>query len=331
MGRHKKEENEEVETKEETQKTEIKEIGDLPGVGPTTSQKLIDAGFDNLMSIAVSTPKEIVDVSGLTEVMARKIIKASRDNLNMGFISGNEVKIKRSNQNLISFGSKNIDGMMGGGLHPGAITEFYGSYGSGKTQLGHLLSVMVQKQYPEAIVIYIDSENTFRNERIEHFAKGLKLDGEKVLENIRVAKAFNTDHQMLLVDKVEELIKQGLKVKLIVVDSLTAHFRAEYTGRGTLADRQQKLNKHMHKLSKLADMYDLAVYVTNQVMAKPDAFFGDPNAPIGGNIVGHNSTYRVYIRHGKKGCRVAKLVDSPELPDSECAFFIKEEGLEDVE
>jgi DNA repair protein RadA len=217
---------------------------------------------------------------------------------------------------------------MEGGFETRAITECFGQYGSGKTQIGHLLSVSVQKKDPTAAVVYIDTESTFRPERIVQFAKGMGLDPDQVLRNIKVARAYNSDHQMLLAEKVEELIKNGLNVKLVIVDSLTAHFRAEFVGRGTLADRQQKLNKHMHILAKLADMYNLTVYVTNQVMAKPDTFFGDPTEAIGGNIVGHNSTFRIYLRKGKKGSRVAKLVDAPNIADGECAFFVTEGGLE---
>jgi len=151
------------------------------------------------------------------------------------------------------------------------------------------------------------------------------------LKNIKVARAFNSDHQMLLAEKVEDLIKnEGLNVKLLVVDSLMSHFRADFSGRGQLADRQQKLNKHMHALQKLATAYNLVVYVTNQVMAKPDTFFGDPTAAIGGHIVGHNSSTRIYLRKGKKGTRVAKLIDSPHLPDGEAIFNVEESGLKDV-
>ena len=135
---------------------------------------------------------------------------------------------------------------------------------------------------------------------------------------------------MLLAEKVEDLIKkQGLNVKLVVVDSLTAHFRAEFIGRGTLAERQQKLNKHMHILMKLADTHNLCVYVTNQVMAKPDMFFGDPTQAIGGHIVAHASTFRVYLRKGKKGTRVAKLVDSPSMPEGEANFYVETSGIKD--
>jgi DNA repair protein RadA len=183
----------------------------------------------------------------------------------------------------------------------------------------------------EGVCVYIDTENTFRPERIIDMSKGAGLNPEQALKNIKVARAFNSDHQMLLAEKVEDLIKdQKLNVKLVVVDSLTAHFRSEFVGRGTLADRQQKLNKHMHVLAKLAFNHNLSVYVTNQVMAKPDQFFGDPTEAIGGNIVGHNSQTRIYIRKGKKGTRVAKLVDSPYLPDGEAGFVITNQGIEDI-
>jgi DNA repair protein RadA len=120
-----------------------------------------------------------------------------------------------------------------------------------------------------------------------------------------------------------------LNVKLVIVDSLTAHFRAEFIGRGTLAERQQKINKHLHLLMKLADTYNLCVYVTNQVMAKPDMFFGDPTQAIGGHIVAHASTFRIYLRKGKKGSRVAKLVDSPNLAEGEANFVVEESGIKD--
>lgn len=178
-------------------------------------------------------------------------------------------------------------------------------------------------------VLFIDGESTFRPERIIQIAKGLGLDPTKTLKNIITARAFNSDHQMLLAEKAEEIVKKE-NIKLIIVDSLTAHFRADFSGRGELADRQQKLNKHMHTLMKLASTYNLCVYVTNQVSADPAMFFGDPTKAIGGNIVGHNSQTRVYLRKGKKGTRVAKLIDSPYLADGECCFMVTDEGIKDV-
>lgn len=310
------------------EKTKDMSLTGLPGVGPSTAEKLSLSGFDTLLAIAVATIGEIVEASGVSEIVARKIIQAARASMDMGFMSGEEVMAKRATINKIPTYCEPLDALMEGGFETRAITECFGQYGSGKTQIGHLLAVNIQKQDPTAVAVYIDTESTFRPERIVQFAKGAGLDSDQVLKNIKVARAYNSDHQMLLAEKIEELIKNGVNVKLIVVDSLTAHFRAEFVGRGTLADRQQKLNKHMHILAKLADMYNLTVYVTNQVMARPDTFFGDPTEAIGGNIVGHNSTFRIYLRKGKKGSRVAKLVDAPNIPDGEAAFFVKEERLE---
>jgi DNA repair protein RadA len=301
----------------------------IPGVGAATAEKLVVAGYDTLMSVAVATPGELVEAAGVTELMARKMIQSARASFNMGFSDGDEILRRRLEVKKISTGSKNFDTLMAGGFETRAITECFGQYGSGKTQIGHALAVNIQKDDPDAIAVYIDTENTFRPERIIQFARGQGLEETRVLKNIKVARAFNSDHQMLLAEKVEDLIKQGMKVKLIIVDSLTAHFRAEFIGRGTLADRQQKINKHMHTLSRIADMYNCAVFVTNQVMARPDQFFGDPTEAIGGNIVGHNSTFRIYLRKGKKGSRVAKLVDAPHLPDGECVFLITEGGIVD--
>ncbi len=315
--------------------TKEKTLSDLPGVGAATVEKLELAGFADLMSVAVATPGELIDASGVGEGVAKKMIAAARTMLDMGFSSGLDLLEKRKNVMKISTGTEELDKLLGGGVETNGITEAYGQYGSGKSQIAHVLAVRAQLPVEEGgtggQVIFIDTESTFRPERIVEIAKGCNIDPDEALKNIKVARAYNSDHQMLLAEKVEDIIKkEGLSIKLVIVDSLTAHFRAEFVGRGTLADRQQKLNKHMHILAKLADTQNLCVYVTNQVMAKPDQFFGDPTEAIGGNIVGHNSQTRLYIRKGKKGTRVAKLVDSPYLPDGEAGFVITQSGIEDI-
>ncbi len=325
-------EKEEIEASVKKKNKEIT-INDLPGIGPATAEKLTAVGFGTVMAIAVATPGEIVEACGISEAGARKIINAARDNLEMGFESGDQILKRRERVIKYSTGHKGFDSMMGGGFETGAITEIYAEFGGGKTQIGHILAVNVLAMEGEKdpVVVYVDTENTFRPERITQIAEGKGMNVDAVLKNIKVGRAYNSDHQMLLVDKIEEMItEQHLNVKLIVIDSLTAHFRAEFVGRGTLADRQQKINKHMHALLKLADNYNICVYVTNQVMAKPDQFFGDPTQAIGGHIVGHASTFRIYLRKGKKGSRVAKLVDSPNLPEAEVAFYITEKGLQDI-
>ena len=311
----------------------ITEIEDIPGVGAATADKLRTVGFNDLMSIAVATPGELTDATGMTAAAAKKMIAASRTAMDMGFESGDVLLQKRKEVLKLQIGSAAFDELVGGGFESRAITECFGQYGSSKTQIAHQLCINLQltdSAGPEPIAVYIDTEGTFRPERIIEMAKGANLDPEMVLKRIKVARAFNSDHQMLLAEKVGELVEQGLNVKLVIVDSLTSHFRAEYVGRGTLADRQQKLNKHMHMLSKVGNKHNIIVYVTNQVMAKPDQFFGDPTESIGGHIVAHNSTFRIYLRRGKKGSRVAKLIDSPNLPDGEAPFIVLGEGIRDL-
>jgi len=318
-------------------KNETKEftIQDLPGVGAATAEKLISSGFDTMLSIAVASPGELVNTAGVTEAAARKIINTAREKLDMGFESGEELLKKREMVVKITTSSKNLDNIIGGGVETGAVTEVYGSYGSGKTSLAHQLAVNVQlpkeQGGADGAVVWIDSEGTLRPEFIQKLAIAKGLDPELALKNFRGVRAFNSDHQMLLVDKIEELIKQGLNVKLVIVDSLTSHFRSEYVGRGTLADRQQKINKHIHALLKLGHTYNIAIYITNQVMARPDVFFGDPTEAIGGHVLHHASTYRLYLRRGKKGTRVAKLVDAPALPEAEAIFIVTDEGIKDTE
>ena len=322
--------------KDENGKEKEPELTDLPGIGPAVAAKLESAGILDLMSLAVASPASIADAAGVSPAVARKAIQAARSMLDLGFTDGVEFAKKRADVNHITTGSKNLDELLGGkGVESKAITEAFGAFGSGKTQLGLALAVNVQlpveKGGAEGKCIFIDTEGTFRPERIKQFAEGIGANPESVLKNILVARAFNSDHQMLLLEKISEMIKAGEPIKLLIIDSLTAHFRAEYAGRGQLADRQQKLNRYMHDLMKLAETYNIVVYVTNQVMANPAQMFGDPTTAIGGNIVGHASTYRLYLRRGKQGSRVAKLIDSPNLPDNECIYFVTTQGLKDKE
>ena len=308
------------------------ELEELDGVGESIAEKLKETGYPTVEAIAAASPGELKEI-GVGEATAIKIIASARQNLQMGFESGLDVLEKRKQVGKLTTGSSEFDKLFGGGIETQAITEFFGKFGSGKTQVAHQLAVNVQlpkdKGGLEANAIYIDTENTFRPERIQQMAEHLGLDTEQILGNIQVARAYNSDHQMLLTEKAAEIMTEK-NVKLVVVDSLTAHFRAEYIGRGTLASRQQKLNRHMHTLQrKIADLHNASVVVTNQVMSRPDVLFGDPTVPIGGHVVGHHSTFRLYLRRGKGGKRVAKLIDSPSMPDAESLFEVKTEGITD--
>ncbi len=308
-------------------------LEELPGVGPATLEKLKEAGYDDLLSIAVASPGDLAESVDVGITTAQKIIIAARKAADVGgFETGDVLLARRQNLKRILSGSKALDELLGGGVETQAITEAFGEFGSGKTQLAHQLAVNVTLPEEDGGLsgetLFIDTENTFRPERIVQMAEHKSLDPTEVLKKIRVARAFNSHHQMLLAEKAFELAKEH-PIRLLVVDSLTAHFRAEFVGRGTLANRQQKLNTHMHTLLKFGDQANAAIYVTNQVQSKPDTFFGDPTRPVGGHIVGHMATYRLYLRKSKVPKRIARLIDSPSLPEGEAVFNVTEDGVGD--
>ncbi|UCE44655.1 MAG: DNA repair and recombination protein RadA [Methanobacteriota archaeon] len=481
------------------------EISKLPGVGPAIYEKLKEAGYNDIMMIAVDSPRNLAEMAEIGEATAVKIIAAAKKVADVGnFETGDLILERRKNVSKIPSGSKALDDLMGGGFESQAIVEFFGEYGSGKcvsprtevlysssgeikvdeisrmysrlgrgmavpfdsghivplndvvvpslsqgrlepttaaaiyrervrlmfevstnggrtleltgphkllvmrgqsiswtpswsvrvgdliavpssescydgtgftcgpimwdevrsilpfthddfvydlvvprthsfvggnlptvlhnTQICHQLAVNCAKSVEDggldAHTIMIDTEQTFRPERITQMAEAAEMDPDEVLKRIHVARAFNSHHQMLLLEKAFEVARE-IPVRLLVVDSLTAHFRAEYIGRGALAERQQMLNKHMHDMLRFGDVHNAVIAVTNQVAAKPDAFFGDPTRPIGGHIVGHTATFRIYFRKSKGGKRIARLIDSPNLPEAEAVFQVSEAGITD--
>ena len=320
-------------SEEEVPEGEIR-LEDLDGVGRITAQKLRAAGLYSVRDLAFASAHELAVVLG-SEERAIAIIRAAQKLVNRGeeFITARALFEKRKNLEYISTGVRSLDDLLEGGVEVGSITELIGEFGAGKTQICHQLAVMVQLPKERgglnARALYIDTEGTFRPERIIQIARAKQLDPEKTLENIIYARAYNSDHQMLLVDEAKKYI-ESQNIRLIIVDSLINHFRAEYPGRENLASRQQKLNKHISQLHRLASLYNLAVVVTNQVMSSPDIFFGNPMKPAGGNIMAHGCTYRIWLRKAKEGKRIARIIDSPKHAEKEVAFAITEDGVTDI-
>jgi DNA repair protein RadA len=323
-----------------TKKT-FSSIEEIPGVGSSTADKLRELGYNTVELLATASVRELAK-AGIGEENATKIISAARSMVSLDFKKVDELAKERKNVFRLTTGSEKLDELlkskenvdMQGGLETQGITEFYGEYGSGKSQIAHQLCVNVQLPLEKGGLnggaLYIDTENTFRIERIAQMARHMDLNPEEVFKRIILAEAYTSDHQIFLLENSDKVIKEN-NVRLIVVDSLTAHFRSEYIGRETLAERQQKLNQHMHKLIRLARAFNAVAAVTNQVLSSPDSYFGDPIRPIGGHIVAHTSHTRIYLRKATRGVvRIARLVSSPYLPEGECVFRITENGIEDV-
>lgn len=311
-------------------------LSNIEEIGPATEKRLNEAGFRSIRDLLVRGPVDVAEATGMEMEESVGICNKARMMLeelgiiDKSFVTATSLFSRRRDR--ISTGSNNFDDLLGGGLETKAVTEVYGEFGTGKTQLCHTLCVMVQQDRLagglEAKAIYIDTENTFRPERIVSISDTRGFDPRKSLENVIVAKAYNSAHQELIIQEAGSVIEDN-NVKLIIVDSAVAHYRAEFLGRATLSERQQRLNKFMHILVRIAETYDVAVLVTNQIQSSPDAYFGDAVRPTGGNVVAHTSTYRIYLKRSGKN-RIARMVDSPYHAEREILFTLSERGISDV-
>lgn len=311
------------------------QLDELEGIGPVTLRKLNDAGIDSVLQLAVAIPDELMDDIGGSRESTAELITRARKTLQENklvekeFVPASEALEWRKSILRCTTGSENLDTLFGGGIETQAMTEFYGEFGSGKTQIAHTLCATAQQPPEEGGLgggaIYIDTESTFRPERLAQIAEAKGLDKQSILENVVFTRVFNSAHLELIIQSLGKYIEQN-NIKLIIVDSVISLHRSEFSGRGTLADRQQRLNRMLHRLLRIAEIYNVAVVLTNQVISTPDTFFGDPTKPAGGNVLAHASTYRIYLRKSGRD-RKAIMVDSPYHPYSEAMFTVSESGL----
>uniref|UniRef100_A0A158R3X6 Meiotic recombination protein DMC1/LIM15 homolog n=1 Tax=Syphacia muris TaxID=451379 RepID=A0A158R3X6_9BILA len=333
------------------------EILQSHGINVADIKKLQAVGICTIKGIMMTTKKRLCDIKGLSEVKVDKIKEIAAKLLNNGFVTAAVVSEKRKMCFRISTGSKELDKLLGGGVESQAITEVFGEYRTGKTQLSHTLCATCQ--IPNEIgtfkggkIIYIDTENTFRPDRLRQICDRFNMDQEAMLENVLYARAYTSDHQMELLDYVAAKFHEELGIfKLLIVDSVMALFRVDYSGRGELAERQQKLGQMLSRLQKIAEEYNVAVFLTNQMTADPGAgmtFQADPKKPIGGHILAHASTTRIMLKkvgffcennnstktgkklQGRGETRIAKIYDSPDMPENEAMFAISTGGIIDA-
>ena len=306
----------------------------LKGVASTTVNKLLKAGFTTVQAVAMTPAREIADLAGMGSDTAVKVCRLARMHVDPGFVPALEVLEMRQHMVKCTTGSQELDRILGGGVETGAITELIGEFGSGKTQICFTLAVTAQQPVEEGgfdgNVCVIDTEGTFMPERIMQIAEERGFDSTKVLEKILIARAYNSEHQIILINSLPELVEKS-GIKLVIMDSMIGHFRGEYIGRGTLAERQQKLGGCLSKLLRVAEAFNISVVLTNQVLSTPDTMYGDPNKPTGGHVMAHACTHRVFLRKGRQNTRLARVIDSPSLPEEKIRFAITAAGIVDAD
>ena len=327
---------------EEQEQEEVELEGPTPikaleekGINAGDIKKLEEAGYHTVESIAFTPKKHLVNVKGLSENKVDKIIDAASKIVQMGFQTASTFFEKRQSMIQLSTGSASLDQLLGGGVETGSITELFGEFRTGKTQICHTLCVTCQlpisKGGGEGMAMYVDTEGTFRPERLVPIAKRFGLDEQQVLDNVAYARAHNTDQQNKLLQQACALMSEN-RFALMVIDSATALYRTDFSGRGELSARQMHLAKFLRILQRIADEFGVAVVITNQVVAQVDGgamFAADSKKPIGGHIIAHASTTRLSLRKGRNESRVCKIYDSPCLPEAEAMFAITADGIDD--
>ena len=330
------------------------------GVNRTDINKLKTSGFHTIESLAHSTLKKIQDVKGISEQKAVKLKVTTTNsfvgldsvfNYNLLFLAVKEIIKSNGLVSLgfttattrlettkdlifVSTGSHDVDTLLGGGIETGSVTEVFGEFRTGKTQLCHTLCVTCQLPLDqggaEGKAMYIDTEGTFRPQKLIAIAERYGLNSEEVLDNVVCARAHNSEMQLELLQDAAALMSES-RFSVLIVDSATALFRSDYVGRGELSDRQIQLGQFLRQLTRLAEEFGIAILLTNQVVANPDgmSFAKDAAKPIGGNIIAHASTTRLKLKKGRGENRICQVYDSPTLPESECGFSLGPSGIED--
>ncbi|XP_073997467.1 meiotic recombination protein DMC1/LIM15 homolog isoform X1 [Rhodnius prolixus] len=308
------------------------------GINVADIKKLKSSGICTIKGIQMMTKRKMCNIKGFSEAKVDKIKEACLKIASVGFLTALQVCDKRKHVFRIGTGSQELDKLMGGGLESMAITEAFGEFRTGKTQISHTLCVTAQlpgaNGYTGGKVIFLDTENTFRPDRLRPIADRFNLDQDAVLDNILYARAYTSEQQYELLDYVAaKFHEEGGIFKLLIIDSIMALFRVDYSGRGELADRQQKLGQMMSRIQKISEEYNVAIFITNQMTSDPGAgmtFQADPKKPIGGHILAHASTTRISLRKGRGEQRIAKIYDSPDLPENEATFAISNGGICDA-
>lgn len=311
----------------------VGEFKKIHGVGDAVARKLWDGGYYTLTDIAATSVGNLVDKATISKAMAEKIIAEAKGLANIGQFSTADSILSEEDPLRLSTGSSAVDELIGGGYVPKLLTEIHAQNGVGKTQMCITASVIATLPKDQggldADVVYVDTEGTFKAHRAAEIAKSRGLDVKACLSRIHVVLAHNTSEQIVLIDEIKKIVAEK-HVGLIVIDSVIGHFRAEYISRSCLAERQQLLNHYLSDLHHIAETYNLCVLLTNQMAANPNAFMNmNPQQAVGGNILGHACAYRILIRKGAAGKRVAKLVKSPDLPEGESIFKITSKGATD--
>jgi DNA repair protein RadA len=207
------------------------EPGILTGVTAPTIEKIKKGGVHTVEELATQTTKQLSESAGIGKDTAENAINKALNMVGRGYITGKQLYDELQHRTRLSTGSAELDELLGGGIESETTTEISGKEGSGKTQICHMLAVQAQRPLEAgglgAEVAWIDTEDTFRPDRIKEIAESLEMEPMTVLSHINRWKAANTPDQLDAVEKLSALCNEK-PVGLVIVDSMMGHLRSEY-------------------------------------------------------------------------------------------------------
>ncbi len=315
-------------------------VGSGAGLGELSYKKLEAVGVTTIYDILIRGSNEVKAYTDMEDArlhnliqICKKVLENSKRTRNPK-LSISELRKYKKNMTKIPSGCIELDDMLGGGVELEALTEVYGAFASGKTQFAY--SILVEAMFRNGWkVVWIDCEDTFDPDRLHQIikARGYGLDktedelSDYIDSHLSYIHTPNTDMVVEEVNILSRKLVEDESIKLLILDGAIGQFREEYLGRGTLASRQQNLAKFIGILKNSAYFFNIAVLFTNQVGTDPAKMYGDPTYAVGGNIVGHGSTYRLYFqKRGKK--RFATAIDSPKQAVFDVEFALNEKGVD---
>jgi len=274
-------------------------IDKIKGIGPAILKKLLKGGIITVNALAVLTTTELIEYTGVGVATAEKAIKQARDLIGAGYKPATQLLEDDKKEIKHSTGSASLDEKLQGGIEGGAITMFSGEKGALKTQLCKTIAVICAATY--GAVLVLDTEGIWGNnvKRLAQIAETRGYDVNSVLENLIIARSYNREHLTMLVDDLLTEVKNR-DVKMIIVDSIISHWREEFSGRGTLANRQQTLVSVAGRIKRVGEAYQIPVIFTNQVQAIVDNPYGPKLQPAGGHVLAHLVTYSALLYKGSK-------------------------------
>jgi DNA repair protein RadA len=222
----------------------------------------------------------------------------------------------------LSTGSGGLDALSAGGYEEGKITEVFGASNSGKTQLGIQATVMASARGWKSV--YVDTESTFRPERVEQMAESRGIQAKAALDSVYSLRADDVAAQSQVLERMAEDPRVS-PAKLVVVDTVTKNFTLEFPGREKTGRRQGALGAYLNRIAIDAYLHRRVVLLTNRV-ASITVSGTSKDVSVGGLTLERFVSKSIRLR--REGGYVSASLEHPRTAGPPTRCRLSEKGFE---